>query len=312
MRIAQIASLIGATAIMTAPGLPLAAVQPPEPQSSARPDVSEDDGEVTELDAVEVTGVRMREAVRRFVADVSVTDRRRDQLGRFDRQLCSGVVNLRPEYAQVLNDRIARIAGGLRLRIGQPGCRPNVLIIFTADADVLLPILIEANPAGFAYYVEGNGDRKRALRDFMEPRPVRWWHATEVEMTEPSRSRLRAPHQTIIRRALVIVDTRMVGQVNFGALSDYIGMAALARLNPEASLEGTPTILNLFADGDISRTEMTGLTSWDVDYLHGLYEAPRLAINRRFQEGDITWNMMRRGDRRRQAAEAVETPDEAE
>lgn len=310
MRMIQMASLLAA--VVVAAGGAQAGVQPPETEPPIQGGGAEDGEEVTELEAVEVIGVRLREAVRRFVADVSATDNRHDQLSRFDRRLCSGVVNLRPDYAQVLNDRIARIASDLGLRTGEPGCTPNVLIIFTADSSALLPALMEANPAGFAHYVDVDGDKKRALRTFLEPRPVRWWHATELLMTERGRSRLRAPHETTIRRALVIVDSGMVGQVNFGALSDYIGMAALARLNPEASLEGTPTVLNLFADGEVSRRETTGLTSWDVDYLHGLYEAPRLAINRRFQEGDITWNMMRRGDRRRQAAEPVETSDEAE
>lgn len=282
-----VAAALGALILAQDPSAPPATPKP-ETAATAAP---QDQIPTAELGEVVVEG-RTREVVRAFVADVSVSNSRRGQLARFDRRVCPGVIGMRPDYAQVLNDRIARIALVLGLQIGEPGCRPNILIVAAADAEQIAGH-IDAAPNTFERYAETVERRNEALASIRRPRPVRWWHQTEQLVTETSRSRLRSPARTDIRRALILLDMEQIGTVNFGALSDYVAMAALARLNPDADVSGQSTILTLFESAE-SRRDDVGLTQWDADYLQALYGAERHYAVRRQQEADIVWRMMRR------------------
>lgn len=258
------------------------------------PAVSEQPAQATQIEDVVVVGrsARARAAVADFVSGVSASEGRRGQIGRFERRVCSGVVGMRPDYAQVLNDRIARVALALELRVGEPGCKPNILVIAAPDANQI-NALIDAAPNTFESYANTIERGDNAMRAVRAPRPVRWWHQVEFVETGERSSRLRAAGRTDIRRALVLLDMQQIGAVNFGALSDYVAMVSLARLNPEADVTGQTTILNLFQDPD-TRRDNQGLTQWDADYLEGVYGSPRYAAVRRQQESDIVWQMLRR------------------
>lgn len=264
---------------------------PPGPAPITPQSAPEDPEAVAELGEVMVDG-RTREIVRSFVSDVSVSRGRRGQLARFDRSVCPGVIGIRPDYAQVLNDRIARVALALDLRVGGPGCRPNILIVAAADAEEL-SAYIDLAPNTFEHYAETLERKTEALADIRRPRPVRWWHQTQLVMTGDSLSRLRSPNRTDIRKALILLDMEQIGTVNFGALSDYVAMVALARLNPDAEVSGLSTILNLFENAETRQADM-GLTPWDADYLQALYGADRNLAVRRQHEAHIVWQMMRR------------------
>jgi len=283
---------LGALLLTQSPqGPPGPATVVPQSASEDPQSAPEDPEEATELGDVIVDG-RTREIVRSFVTDVSVSNNRRGQLARFDRSVCPGVIGIRPDYAQVLNDRIARVALALELRVGGPGCRPNILIVAAADAEEV-SAYIDLAPNTFERYAETLERKSEALADIRRPRPVRWWHQTEQVLDGGSMSRLRSTARTDIRRALILLDMQQIGTVNFGALSDYVAMAALARLNPDAEVSGFSTILNLFENAETRQGNM-GLTPWDADYLQALYGTDRHLAVRRQQEAHIVWQMMRR------------------
>jgi hypothetical protein len=297
--------VLGATATQDPPtpdaSTPDTPVQdPPDQESPAQDSPAQappaEAPRTSQLEDVVVEGRRAqtRDAVAAFVRDVSQSDGRRAQLARFDRRVCPGVVNLRPDYAQVLNDRIARVALALELRVGDPGCVPNILIVAAANA-AEIDALIDAAPNAFEAYARTIEGGTAAIERVREPRPVRWWHQVEFVDTNERWSRLRAAGRTDIRRALILLDMEQIGPVNFGALSDYVAMVALVRLRPDADVSGQPTILNLFEDAD-SRRSNYGLSQWDANYLESVYGAPRYARQRRQQEADIVWQMMRRPD----------------
>lgn len=241
------------------------------------------------LEDVVVTG-RQRDAIREFVTSLSASEQDDGQLGRFDRTVCPGVMGLRNAYAQAMNDQIARMAVALELGVGEPGCKPNILVIAGANARQLSTI-IDAFPARLESDPRAGRHSGVALERLHEPRPVRWWHQVSYTQTAVA-SRLTAPERTEIVLSVILLDMAQIGSVNFEALADYVGMVALARLNADADVSGQDTILNLFED-ETSRRAFTGLTAWDADYLHALYRAPRDAY-RWQQESDTVWLMMRR------------------
>jgi hypothetical protein len=60
------------------------------------------------------------------------------------------------------------------------------------------------------------------------------------------------------RRVKLTMDAKQVGNLNFGQLTDYIGVVGLAQINLDKPLGDAPTILKLFGvPKDERRQEMT-------------------------------------------------------
>lgn len=261
--------------------------------------------EATTVAPVVVEAQRTRDAISAFVGDVSAAHERNGQIARFDGRVCVGVVNLPPDQAQVLIDRISRAVLSVGLAVGRPGCEPEILIIATAHSDILTPALVEDFGRVFEEHVAYQERKQALLEEFQRPgRPVRWWHMTELQTVGMGDSRLRSPTETQIYRALVVVDTTLVGRVSLNALGDYLAMTALARLSPDADLGGVDTILNLFAEED-GAVRPDSLTDWDLAYLRALYAARSDQRSGALQEAEIARYMERRY---RDAA----APDEAD
>ena len=266
----------------------------------ATPAVAQDEplGPVTELDAVEVQGrANTEEVVREFVAGVSAVHERQGQVATFDGRICPGVVNLPVEAAQVIADRIARAALIANLRVGQPGCEPNILVIATQDSDRVAPRLMDDNRREFAYHVSYQDRGPDLLAEFARPgRTVRWWHLTELDQFgRYAGSRLRAAHETDIFASIVMVDVDRTGPVTLNALGDYIALVALARMSPDADLSGLDSVLTLFDRPADDRP--AAMTAWDQAYLEAVYSARGDAIVTRFQLEDIADRMLRRYQR---------------
>jgi hypothetical protein len=66
-------------------------------------------------------------------------------------------------------------------------------------------------------------------------------------------------------------------------------MVSLAQLQPSIETASYPSVLNLFSNDQ----SVTGMTSFDIAYLDGLYHAPRNANSAREQEGRIVDRMDR-------------------
>jgi hypothetical protein len=243
-----------------------------------------------ELDTVEVTGQRpVEERAAAFVDRVAAPPRGRG-LGRWDRTVCVGAANMNARYAQFMIDRVSSAALDLGLDIGEPGCTPNIMIAAAADADALAAALVRDNPDGFRPALSQTDLGSRALEIFQTTdAPVRWWHVSlpvgvdtgEVAIRlkgEEARSlavrdasRLRSNVRDDLARVIIILDVSRIGQVSYGALSDYVTLVTLAQIEPSADASAWPSILNLFSAAE----PPTGLTEWDRDYLKSLYAASR-------------------------------------
>lgn len=238
-----------------------------------------------------VTGRRLEEAVRSFVGAVTVEAGRSGQLARWDRRVCPGVIGLRGAQAQAIADRIAIRALEVGLDVGEPGCTANILVLVTSDADALARTIVDQNRTLLGYYGDGNTRGREALREFAQtPRAVRWWHVSQtasvdgasleaggtrnagevatVTLPANALSRINRTTSQQLARAIIIVDGGRVSGASVGTLGDYVAMAALAQLDPDADTSQYPTVLNAFTGASASNAS---LTEWDVAYLQGLY-----------------------------------------
>lgn len=280
--------------------------QAAQPAPAPAPSTPPASGPSTEVDEVVVTGTRNQaEVIRNFVADVSAPVNGERQLARWDRTICPGVAGLRGRYAQVLNDRLAVAAYRVGLDVGEPGCRPNIMIFATRDGNALAREIVEQNPRLVSLYGDtGNTVGRARIRDFQSvPRAVRWWHVTRTFTSEGiavdrgdqvqvrGSSRLRRNTRQDFDRVIIIVDVNQAQGVPFGALADYIAMVALAQLDATARVDGYDSVLTLFNERREGRAGPAGLTGWDVSYLQGLYGAVREARNVQAQQDDVAARM---------------------
>lgn len=274
-----------------------------------------DEGPVVELPDVEVSARDTRAAVRDFVGAVTTSGEANGQTARFERRICPGVVNIPRPQAQVINDRIAAAALLVGLPVGEPGCSPNVTVIFTDQSDILAERLVAEHPRTFGQRLDGLGEGQRRLDDFLRPGSVvRWWQLTDEDggvpdVSDPSQprafggmmgdSRLRAAYRTDLYQTILIVDVTRANPVSLEALGDYLAFRALAETAYEADTSSNPTILNLFAEPRDPGT--ASLTEWDVAYLQALYDARNHATGN-LQRGDVASRMAR-------ALRSADTPE---
>jgi hypothetical protein len=108
-----------------------------------------------------------------------------------------------------------------------------------------------------------------------------------AEAVRAQATRFRRATRQDLSFALLIVDARRVAGLPPQAVADYLAMATLVQLNPDADMSAFPTILNLFADQAAGRPARSGMTDWDEAYLQGLYRATREAANSRQQRSEI-------------------------
>ena len=273
-----------------------------------------------QLGEVVVEGRQLEAMIRNFVTDVSQPANNRG-LARWNGPVCVGAVNLRSEVGQYVIDRISDVARELEVEAGEPGCRPNVLIVAAVDGAGLASALVEDRPRNFDLRHNGTDAGTRAFRNFRTgDQPVRWWQISmpinsdngERAVRLPgdeqpprirvvSASRLRTQIRDDMVRSVIIVDVDRLAGASLAQLADYLALVALAQVDAEADTAPYPTILNLFAD---PASAPAGLTDWDRSYLTALYEHDQLRINRNSQVLAVAQAVTR--DRREAAGAATE------
>lgn len=280
--------------------------------SAGGQDAAPQDPPETRLDDVVVDGRTLRELVRDFTSEVVAPPVGRGP-ARWDQKVCVGVANLRREAAQVIVDRVSAIALGVGLEIGEPGCSPNILILASEDGKGAARALVEAAPRAFRPGYAGASRSVRQLERFQDSdAAVRWWHVSLPTMSDTRVAAVRLPGeaapyiyqdgsrlttriQNDLRRAFVVVDLSKMEGITFQQLGDYVGMVAMAQIDPDADTRGYDTILNLF---DTDR-RVSGATQWDVSYLGSLYDAEFNARRAEHQVGRVASAMTRDQERER-------------
>lgn len=280
----------------------------------------------SQVDDVIVEGGRLRglsvqDQATAFVGEVAAPASRRG-LARWNGRVCVGVINVRNDVAHALADHVSRMAVDVGLTPGDPGCSPNVVIIFTNDAKEIASALVARKRQAFRLGVDGLDRGNHALRAFQtSDDPVRWWHVSmpivgatgerairmpgdQQPIYVPGEGRVNAgrPIADAITKAIVIIDINKVEATPLPQLADYIGLVSLSQVDPEGDTRAFETILNLFDNPDAS----PGLSSWDRSYLASLYQAYPERINPWDQAGAMARGIIRAS--RTEARETVPQP----
>lgn len=238
------------------------------------------------VDDVVVSARSQDELMRDFMADIAPPERSL-QTARFFREVCVGVINLNRPAAQAIADRISQTALDIGLEPGQPGCRPNILVVATSDGDALAKGLVEQERRFFDPGGSGMIRTSEALGRFTDGgQAIRWWHvATPVDARTGQRasrlpgegppvvtggaSRLRTELRHDIDRVMVILDLSKLSHLNFVQVADYAAMVSFSQVDDVTDFSGYPSILSLLQ----GNTNVPGLTEWDLEYLTALYSA---------------------------------------
>ena len=278
-------------------------------------DVPDPDAAAT-VDDVVVSGRRLKDEARAFVDEIKAAPPYRG-LARWRDPLCIATANARPAIAQPLIDHIARVGASHGLRVREPGCNPNVVIIFTDEAPVLARALVSADPEAFHVRWTRQLDRGvKALTYFQDvDAPVRWWHVSIPVLLNgrraipfpgdiggprvPGEGRVNRgrPILDAFNKVIIIVDVSRTEDVMLPQLADYLSFVALAQVDPESDMRRYDSVLNVFDQPG----SVQGLSSWDRAYLASLYDAYPERIDADDQATALTGRIRR--EQRREAAE---------
>ena len=298
----------------------------PTAQTQTAPEQTRDhsSGPATDLEDVVVEGRRLEDATSEFVREVADPAPGRG-LARWRGGVCPGVVNLRGETARYIADRVSTVASDLGLRTGAAGCKPNIVIIATTDANAFTKAYVAREPRLFVAGGTGMDQGRAALDRFQNTdRPVRWWtlsvpvdgdtgvravrlpgdvsgsgtgggdgrgNTAEYAPNIAVRSFSRMSSQIIddVRGVYIIVDIDRIQGASVTQLADYIALVAMAQIDPDADTSHYATILNVFDDP----TQTETLTNWDRAYLEGLYNAYSTKLNLGARRGEIADSIVR-------------------
>jgi len=247
------------------------------------------------IDEVIVRGRRMSEIefdlriyINKFLAEVAKPALERGY-ARWQRKVCVGVHNLESTAAQYVVDRISRQALDVGLEPGEPGCRPQVNIVFATNASETASFMVKSQPLMFRPTGRdaGTGLSRAALDDFVNSeRAVRWWHVSlpvsardgglaiegpygggppAVMVEGPSR--IHSGIIDVLWSVIIIVDATKLTGTTWQQLADYLAVVSLAQINPKTNPAEFDSILNLFSNP----AAYSGLTDWDRSYLKAIY-----------------------------------------
>ena len=247
---------------------------------------------------------RVKHEVDTFVSSAIVQSHHDEVLDRWNSEVCPLVAGLNKEQGEFILTRLSEIVKKAGAPLGDEKCNANFFVVFSKDPEPGLKRLANHHDAK-AF----NSETEAQLKQFVgTPRPVRVWYnagKASVEgitlvsaILDPSSGAARhfsappgldpvynrvspqvssrlnlSPLTRDILSVIVVIDTTQVRKLNFGQISDYIGMLGLAQIDLDNDLGGAPSILKVFKDsGEPPPMEMT---VWDKALLHALYSTPQ-------------------------------------
>lgn len=284
----------------------------------------------TPVPRVTVEGVAppkmVQEQAQAFTKAYAATTAELGQIARWRDPICVQVIGLTPEVAAKVEKRIEDVGQAVGLRVMNPGCSPDLEIVFTDKPQVLMDGVARRREPLLGYFHRHDGAKLKAVT-----RPIQAWYVTSTaggagntagtvfayyESTglvpkipiqqyrdvtdDPSVQGPAgcgdAPHFTVclrslIKNVLVVADANRLKGQDVGLLSDYIAMLALSQPRSLDGCNSLPSVIDLFAPSPCpGRDVPDGLTPADAAYLTSLYQAdPQATLA--FQQGDIAERM---------------------
>jgi hypothetical protein len=233
----------------------------------------------------------------------------RGQIARFEAAVCPGAFGIPDAQRDTVRDRIRAVAKEVGLDVAAPGCKPNLLVVVTADKTSFIKALGKDHS-----YMFGDRTPTQIRKIIAEPGPSAAWQiqtmvnadgrpiSNEADMpinrSTRTRSRITAAARPAFMAAVVVVENKALDGLTTTQLADYAAMRALARIEPAridaAAPETILRILDAAADSEVPVT----LTQWDFGFLKGLYSSPNnlYAPSQRSEIGRVIEQEMDRSD----------------
>ncbi|HEX8124857.1 MAG TPA: hypothetical protein VF548_04675 [Allosphingosinicella sp.] len=232
---------------------------------------------------ITVTGVRdVEKEAREFVGAITPAAMN-GNIARFETNVCPRVIGAAPGPAALMEERLRTIAKAAGLLLGKEGCRPNALMVITADKRALIRTLQK----------QGNyfGDRtnlSKVRRLARDPGPTAFWRLDgfvtafgtplagnagepiDYRKNNSRASRISTGTRLAVDGATLIVEARAIDGLTPIQLADYGAMRLYGFADPADVTGSAPTILKVLTAEMGSETPIT-MTRWDLSFLRGLY-----------------------------------------
>lgn len=209
----------------------------------------------------------------------------RGQIARFETTVCPGAFGMDDAERSAVQDRVRAVAKGVGLDVAAADCKPNLVVIVTADKAAFLKALGKDHG-----YMFGDRTPTQVRKILAQPGPATAWQIQTmanadgrvilnegdmpINRTTRNPSRITAAARPAFMAAVVVVEGKALEGLSTTQLADYAAMRALARIEPARIDAGAPaTILRILDAAPDSEVPVT-LTQWDFSFLKGLYSSP--------------------------------------
>ncbi len=252
-------------------------------------------------------GESAQDAARAFVREVSAAPVS-GQFARWKAPVCVKVIGLSDEQNAQVAARIVAVAKEAKVRLGKPGCKTNLLIAFSPDANALTNEMAGLDSRRFSQLTP----EERQLLTASQL-PVRWWYNTRVEgvdghrfggesamllnaqvegatgeATSPTGPGIASREDSVVvdgyntslvgtrvralvEQATVVIDVKLTTGRTLDTVAVYAAMVTLARVKLGTQVADSGSILSLFTPGASPPNE---LSPTDRAYLAALYRIP--------------------------------------
>jgi hypothetical protein len=236
------------------------------------------------------------------------------QLPRWNDKVCPLTIGLNPDQNDYVSQRIRDLAGKVGARVDdRKSCRPNLLVLFSADPQALLDKVLKTKPGllGFHY---SQGEAKALA---VVSHPIQAWYATATQdyhgrvtpddpagdwtptqnpddiianATAAEASRLRSGLQSQFSSVLVVGDISKIVGRDLGAVGDYIAVLALTQSKNLDGCRDLPSITELLSPACPDSQFVLQATAADLAYLRSLYSTDSTLFGG-IQQGAIATEM---------------------
>lgn len=278
--------------------LPAASQPSPNKPASALP-----------VESVTVTATKSSEAaIKSFVETRAAPTYMLGRLARWNLQICPQTIGLGDKYAKYITQRIRDVAAAVGAPVnGDPGCRPNVEVVFTTTPQPLMDNVRQREPQFLGYH-HSNNEAEELAR---VTHPIQAWYTTESIDNGKHRSvddgtcgmkgvtlntigdggagviQVSLPCAVVLSsngfhardglnsgffNILIVAEPAKLFDYEVGPLADYITMLALSQPESQDSCQEMPSIANMLAQN--CATIPNRITDGDLAYLHALYRLP--------------------------------------
>jgi hypothetical protein len=256
-----------------------------------------------------------------FIDSYAASTAKLDQIPRWHDPMCVEVTGLPAATAAPVKARVEDVAKAVGVPLLPAGCKSNVQIMFTTQAQKLMDNIAEHQEVFLGY-------EHRDPHTKIVSHPVQAWYVTQTlggagpnagalfapgnsatggaglpvqtqerVLDDPNNlpptgcggSRLVSCLQSVFGNVVIVVDLKKAGDKGLGPIADYVSMLALSEPRQFDKCNVLPSIADMFADG-CGRPAADGLTPADAAYLTALYAADPEG-RRTAQVSDITERM---------------------